>query len=203
MAVTSKQALARPKAAAAARPVAQLHTRVSAYLIDTAVLVGFILLFFIAGGAVLLFNSDLGREDPPDSAYYAFIAIFLAGTLLGWSAFNLAFLGWRGQTAGMYMMRLRAVSEDGGRLSASQALLRWFALHPLLFHPVLLPVWGLASLVTVTITLSQALFVVTMALVLLCIVSPVVALGAMLLDGERRTLSDRLARTLVVHVDRS
>src|SRR3990172_6541963 len=101
MAVTSNPALARPAVAQASRPAARVNARVSAYLLDSAVLLVFILAFFVLGGAVLLFSSDLGGEDPPDSAYYAFIAIFVAGTLIAWSAFNLALLHWRGQTAGM------------------------------------------------------------------------------------------------------
>src|SRR3989304_507574 len=113
MAVPSTQAPARPAAAGASRPVAHVTARVSAYLLDSLVLLVFILVFFIIGGAVLLFSSDLGGEDPPDPAYYAFIAIFLAGTILAWSAFNLALLRWRGQTAGMYVVGIRAIGEDG------------------------------------------------------------------------------------------
>ena len=101
---SSKRVLARPAIAEASHPVARVNARISAYLLDSLVLLVFILVFFIIGGAVLLFSSDLGGEDPPDSAYYAFIAIFLAGTILAWSAFNLALLRWRGQTAGMYVV---------------------------------------------------------------------------------------------------
>jgi uncharacterized RDD family membrane protein YckC len=203
MAVTSSnRVLARPATAEASHPVARVNARVSAYLLDSLVLLVFILAFFIAGGAILLFTSDLGGDDPPDSAYYAFIAVFLAGTVLAWSAFNLALLGWRGQTAGMYVVGIRAIGDDGLGPTAGRTLLRWFGLHPLLFHPLLLPLWGIGALVAVSITLSQAVLIVSLAFVLLCLVAPVVSLGAMLLDPERRTISDRLARTLVVYLDR-
>ena len=203
MAVTSSdQALARPATAEASRPVARANARLSAYLLDSLVLLVFILVFFIMGGAVLLFTSDLGGEDPPDSAYYAFIAIFLAGTIVAWSAFNLALLRWRGQTVGRYVVGIRAIGDDGLEPGAGRELLRWFGLHPLLFHPLLLPLWGIAALVAVSITLSQAVLIVSLAFVLLCLVAPAASLVAMLLDPERRTIPDRLARTLVVHLER-
>lgn len=200
--MTSKQALVQTKAAEPAWPVAGVNARVSAYLVDSLVLAGFILVFFIAAGAVLLFSSSNGKHDPPDSAYYAFIAIFLIGTLLAWSVFNLVLLRWRGQTAGMYVIGLQAVGDDGVGLTTGRVFVRWFALHPLLFHPLLLPLWGIGAAVVVAITLSQAVLVIALALALLCVVSPLAALAAALLDPERRTISDRLARTLVVPLDR-
>jgi len=202
MAVTSNQVLSRRATAEKSHPVARVNARISAYVLDSLVLLVFILVFFIMGGAVLLFTSDLGGEDPPDSAYYAFIAIFLAGTILAWSAFNLALLCWRGQTVGMYVVGIRAVGEDGLAPASARTLLRWFGLHPLLFHPLLLPLWGIVSLVAVSITLSQAVLIVSLAFVLLCLVAPAVSLAAILLDPERRTISDRLARTLVVYLER-
>lgn len=201
-ATSSNKVLARPATKAASHPTARVNARISAYLLDSLVLLLFILVFFILAGAVLLFTSDLGGEDPPDAAYYAFIAILFAGTILAWSAFNVTLLRWRGQTAGMYVMGIRAVAEDGRQATAGRTLLRWFGLHPLLFHPLLLPLWGLAALVAVSITLSQAVLIVSLAFVLLCAVVPAASMVAMLLDPERRTIADRLTRTVVVHLDR-
>lgn len=205
MVSASKQAVAGPPAAGAvtatARPVAGLNARISAYVIDSLVLVGFILVFFVAGGAVLLFSSDLGADDPPDSAYYAFVATFLGGTLLAWSVFNVTLLRLRGQTAGMYLVGIRTIGEDASALDLRRTLLRWLGLHPLLFHPFLLPVWGILSLLAVSLTLSQVVLALTLALVLLCLVSPAAGLVAVLLDAERRTLPDRLTHTLVVHLE--
>ena len=182
--------------------VAHLHARISAYLIDSVVLLGFILLFFACAGAILLFSSDLGQNDPADSAYYAFIGLFMGGTLVAWTAFNVGLTLWRGQSAGMYIVGIRMVGEDAPALTRSRALVRWFGLHPLLFHPFLLPVWALFSFIIVSLTLSKLVLVITLALVLLCVVSPVAGLATMLLDPDRRGLHDRLAGTLVVQLER-
>ncbi len=186
---------------ATARPVARLNARISAYLVDSVVLLAFVLVFFVIGGSVLLFTSDLGRGDAPDSAYYASVAVFLGGTLLTWTAFNVALLRWRGQTAGMYVIGIKTVRESGPALNMRSALLRWFGLHPLLFHPFLLPIWAIFSLLVVSFTLNQIVLVVTLALVLLCLVSPVASLVAVLVDTDRRAIHDRVARTLVVHLE--
>jgi uncharacterized RDD family membrane protein YckC len=202
MAAAPQSTLASPTPAEPAahvlRPVAQLHARVTAYLIDSLVLLAFVLIFFVAGGAVLLFSSDLGRQDPPDSAYYAFAGVFLGGTLAAWSAFNLALMRWRGQTAGMYFVGLRAVGEDRSRLTLGQLVLRWLALHPLVFHPFLLPVWGIFSLLAVSITLSNVVLIITLVFVLLCVVAPLASLAHAAVDPQRRVLADRVARALVV-----
>ena len=47
------------------QPTATLGARIAAYLIDSIVLLVVLLIFFVIGGAVLLFTSDLGKEDPP------------------------------------------------------------------------------------------------------------------------------------------
>lgn len=205
MVSTTKHAVAEPTMAgsstATARPVAHLNARISAYLVDSVVLLAFILVFFVIGGSVLIFTSDLGKGDPPDSAYYASVAIFLGGSLLSWTAFNLALMRWRGQTTGMYVIGIRTVGDDRPALTTRRTLLRWFGLHPLLFHPFLLPIWAIFSLLVVSFTLSQVVLVVTLALVLLCLVSPAASLLAMLLHSERRALHDRLAGTLVVHLE--
>lgn len=191
----------RPGPARAVRPVARLNARITAYLVDSVILLAVILVFFVLGGAVLLFSSDFGAGDPPDSAYYACLAIFLGGSLLAWSALNLALMRWRGQSAGMYVVGIRTVGEDASAITTGQTLRRWFGVHPLLFHPFLLPVWAVFSLLIVSFTLSQIVLVVTLALVLLCIVAPLASLIALIADPERRALHDRFARTLVVHID--
>ena len=180
---------------------APLSIRISAYLIDSVVLLGFILAFLALAGLVLWLSSNLGAEDPPDSAYYAFIGIFVGGTVMAWSVFNLALAFWRSQSAGQYMTGLRVASEDGQTLSPARMLIRWFALHPLLFHPLLIPVWALFAAVAVSLTLNQFVLALTLGLVALCVVAPVAALGAALLDRDRRTLYDRVASTVVVSVD--
>ena len=179
-----------------------MSARVSAYLIDSVVLLGFILAFFAVAGLVLWLSSNLGEKDPPDSAYYAFMGIFIGGTVIAWSLFNLALAFWRGQTAGQYITGLRVVSEDSGSISMGRTLVRWFALHPLLFHPLLLPVWALFAVIAVSLTLSQFVLALTLGLVALCVVSPIAALAAVLFDSDRRALHDRIAGTIVVPTDR-
>ena len=191
---------------AATPPIARLTARISAYLADSIILLAFILAFFVIGGAVLLFSSDLGSNDAPDAAFSAFLAILLGGPLLSWSAFNLALMRWRGQSMGMYIIGIRAVAEGGAPLATRTVLLRWFGLHPLLFHPFLLPIsallaWALLAPYSITVTFSRVIFVITVALVLLCVVAPAASLLAMAIDSNRRALHDRLARTLVVHID--
>jgi uncharacterized RDD family membrane protein YckC len=182
--------------------VTRLNARISAYLIDSAALLGFIFIFFIIAGLILLLNSDLGKHDAPDSAYYAFMAVLLGGTIIGWTLFNVALIAWRGQTVGKYIIGIRTVSEDGRALGLGRAFLRWVALHPLLFHPLLVPVWAAFALLATFVTLSQVVLVITLALLLLWIVSPAVALATVLLDPSRRALHDRLAGTIVVYLDR-
>jgi uncharacterized RDD family membrane protein YckC len=205
MVTTPKDAVAEPAPAglpeAPARPVAHLNARISGYLADSVILLAFVLVFFVAAGAVLLFTSDLGQDDPPDSAYNAFIAIIIGGTLVSWTVFNVALMRWRGQTAGMYVVGIRTVGEVTSKLTTGQALVRWFGLHPLLFHPILLPIWILLSLLVVSQTLGEIVLIVTLALALLCLISPVASLISVLVDPARRALHDRLARTLVVHME--
>ena len=187
-------------ATAMARPVAHLSARVSAYLVDSVILLAFILLFFVVAGVELLIADSRTAGDPPDAAFYAFAAIVPGGSLLAWTAFNLALMRWRGQTVGMYVIGIQTVADDGTAPTARRALLRWFGLHPLLFHPFLLPVWLIFSFLIVSATPSRPALVVTLALVLLCLVAPAVSLLTALFDPERRALHDRLARTLVVHL---
>ncbi len=188
---------------APAPPVARLSARISAYLADSIILLAFILTFFVIGGAVLLFSSDLGSNDAPDAAFSAFLAILLGGPLLSWSAFNLALMRWRGQSIGRYIVGIKTVAVGGAPLATRAVLLRWFGLHPLLFHPLLLPIWALLAIYSVSVTLSQIIFVITVALVLLCVVAPAASLLAMAVDSNRRALHDRLAGTLVVHIDQT
>ena len=196
----AEQAVATP-ATVSERPVANLNARISGYLVDSVILLAFILVFFVAGGAVLLFTSDFGAGDPPDWAYYACVALFVGGTLLAWTVFNLALLRWRGQTAGMYVLGIKTVGADGA-ITTGRLLVRWFGLHPLLFHPLLLPVWAVVSLLLVSFTLNQIVLAVTLCLVLFCIAAFIAGLITMLVDPERRALHDRLAGTLVIHLDR-
>jgi uncharacterized RDD family membrane protein YckC len=203
MVSTSQSVPARSAAAGAAageRAIARLNARVSAYAIDSALLVGFMLVFLIIGGAALLFTSDLGESDPPDSAYYAFTAVLIGGTVLAWSAWNIALVAWRAQTAGMYLVGVVIRTGDPS-MSLGRSALRWIGFHPLLFHPLLLPLWGLFAYLTASLTLNQIAFGASLVLVFLCIAVPVAGLLAVLIDPERRALHDRIAGTVVVYLE--
>jgi uncharacterized RDD family membrane protein YckC len=183
-------------------PAAPLTIRFAAYIIDSVVLFGFILGFLIVAGAVLLFSSDLGQEDPPDSAYHAFMAVFIGGSAIGWSVFNLALLRARGQTVGQYITGTRVEREDGRGLTAGIITLRWLVLHPSLFHPLLIPVWTLFALLTVSLTLSQVVLALTLGLIILCVIAPLVAAVSVLFDRDHRALYDRIAGTAVVRLSK-
>jgi uncharacterized RDD family membrane protein YckC len=194
--------VARSKAddtSVAGQHAARLNARLSAYLVDSAVLFAFILVFFVIAGSILLLKSDTGKQDAPDSAYYAFIAVLIGGTIISWSLFNIAMDAWRGQSVGKYLVGLRAVGDEGRPRTPARAVLRWFGLSPLCFHPLLMPLWGLFGLLAVELTLSQAVLVVMLAVLFLWVLSPAVALVAVLLDPSRRALHDRLAGTMVVY----
>ena len=180
------------------RAPASLGTRIAAYLIDSIVLLMFLLIFFVIGGAVLLFTSNWGKDDPPDAAFNAFIAILIGGPLVSWSLFNLMLDRWRAQSIGMYVVGIRATFDEPGGRTAGSVLLRWFGLNPVLFHPLLIPVWALLATYATSVTLSRSILVLTLALVLLCIVAPIVTFATMALDSGRRGVHDRLARTRVV-----
>ena len=205
MVSTSQPAPARPAAArtdvAGERHIARLNARVSAYAIDSALLVGFMLVFLIIGGAALLFTSDFGANDPPDSAYYAFTAVLIGGTVLAWSAWNIALVAWRAQTAGMYLVGIAVQTESASPVSAGRSVARWLAFHPLLFHPLLLPLWGLFAYLTASLTLNQIAFGASLVLVVLCIAVPIAGVIAILVDPEHRALHDRIAGTVVVHLE--
>lgn len=183
------------------QPTATLGARIAAYLIDSILLLVVLLIFFVIGGAVLLFTSDLGNEDPPDAAFSAFIAILIGGPILFWSFLNLALMRWRAQTAGMYVAGLITISEEGDARAPRRVLLRWFGMHPTLYHPLFVPVWSLLAAYATSVTLSRSVLIVTLSLVLLCLLVPIVGLVAMALDSERRGVHDRIAHTRVVSVD--
>ena len=183
------------------QPTATFGARIAAYLIDSIVLLVVLLIFFVIGGAVLLFTSDLGKEDPPDAAFSAFIAILIGGPILFWSLLNLGLTRWRAQTAGMYVVGIIALSDDGDVRAPRRVLARWFGMHPTLYHPLFVPLWSLLAAYATSLTLSRSVLIVTLTLALLCLVVPIAGLAAMALDSEHRGIHDRIARTRVVPVD--
>jgi len=176
---------------------ARLDSRLVAFVVDSVVLLSFVLLFLAVAGLQLLIASDFGKEDPPDSSFYAILGIVMAVIPL-WLAFNVALCRWRGQTVGQYVADIRVMHEDGRPLGVSTCLARFLLLHPLLFHPFLALPWLLTSAITTSLTISYAVLVVTLALVFLSLASPLLAAGSVLFDGRHRALHDRVLGTMVV-----
>ena len=176
---------------------ARLEARLVAFVVDSVVLLSFTLVLLAVAGLQLLITSDFGEEDPPDSSFYAVLAIVMAVIPL-WLAFNVVLCRWRGQTVGKYVADIKVVREDGRPLGLWTSLVRFLLLHPLLFHPFLALLWLLTAAVATSLTVSAAVLVVTLALVFVSVAAPFLATGAVLLDGNRRALHDRVAGTAVV-----
>jgi uncharacterized RDD family membrane protein YckC len=177
---------------------ARLDTRLVAFVVDSVVLLSFVLLALALAGLQLLIASDFGKKgDPPDSSFYALLGIAMAVIPL-WLAFNVALCRWRGQTVGQYVADIRVVHEDGRPLGVRTCLARFLLLHPLLFHPFLAALWLLTSAIITSLTISYAVLVVTLALVILSLVAPLLAAASILIDGRRRALHDRVLGTIVV-----
>jgi uncharacterized RDD family membrane protein YckC len=180
---------------------ASAQARIFAYLVDSVVLLSFILLFVVIGFLPLLLTSDFAERDAPDSATYAAPAIVLGGTMIAWSFFNMALLRWRGQTTGQYVAGIKVRRQDGSSPSGRRLLLRWLLLDPLLFHPLLAVIWFVDVVVVISLTMSEAALVAGLFFVFVCLIAPLVALAAVLTDKERRALHDRLAGTVVVRAE--
>jgi uncharacterized RDD family membrane protein YckC len=171
---------------------AAASSRVLAYLIDSAVLFCFSIVFLLAATSVLFFDSDQGRDQITDAEAWAFTGILTAMVpvwlLAGWAMYVRL-----GQTVGQYVMGMRVLSEDGSPPRPRQLLLYWLALHPLLFHPFFSGVWLLFAYVGITLADSDALFVLGTALALISLIAPLAGLVFLLNDPQRRTIHDRLA----------
>jgi len=176
---------------------ARLETRLLAFLVDSVVLLSFTLVLLAVSGLQLLIASDFGEKDPPDSSFYAILAIVMAVIPL-WLAFNVVLCRWRGQTVGKYVADIKVARTDGRPLGLWTSLVRLLLLHPLLFHPFLALLWVMTGAILTSLTVSAAVLVVTFALAFLSLAAPFLATGSVLLDGERRALHDRVAGTTVV-----
>jgi len=171
--------------------------RLVAFLVDSVVLVTFVLVLWVIAFLQLLIASDLGQEDPPDSSFNAILGIVMAVVPL-WLVFNVVLYRWRGQTIGQYVADIKVVREDGRPLDLRTSLVRFLLLHPLLFHLVLVPNWFLTAAIVTSLTASAAVLVVTLGLTFLCVLATFLAAASVLLDSRRRALHDRVMGTTVV-----
>jgi len=176
---------------------ARLEARLVAFVVDSVVLLSFILVFWAVAGLQLLIASDFGDKDPPGSSYYAVLAIAMAVIPL-WLAFNVVLCRWRGQTVGKYVADIKVVGEDGRPLGLRRSLARFLLLHPLLSHIFLVPNWLLTTAIVTSLTVSAAVLVVTLTITFLSVFAIFLTTGAVLLDRNRRALHDRVAGTTLV-----
>ena len=95
-------------------------------------------------------------------------------------------------------MGIRIARSDGGRIGVTRAFARLLLLDPVLFHPLLAVPWALLVVYGTMLTQNTVVLVATATVLLLSIVAAPVALAAILADGRRRALHDRIAGTLVV-----
>jgi len=197
-------ALSQSTDSAAAAPAvslktARLEAHVVAFLVDSVILLSFILVFMAIAGFQLLLRSEFGEGDPPDSAFWTVLAITLA-VVPFWAAFNVGLHLWRSQSVGHYVAGIKVARVDGGAPSLGNAVVRLLVLNPLLFHPFLAVAWALVAAIATSITVNEVVLIVTVTMVLLSLLSPFVALAAAAFDKERRALHDRVAGTVVVPV---
>jgi len=176
-----------------------LGSRVLAYAIDSVVLGIFSVAFVACGFLYMLIESDGGLRDVPDSAQWGFVYASLA-TVPAWLLLNLALLVRRGQSIGQYVIGLRIAGEDSGEPGVTRLALYLLALHPLVFHPVLALFWGLLAFVALSLTSSHVLVLGSLAVALLCLAAPIIALVTAAADGGR-ALHDRVAGTKVVRLE--
>ncbi len=177
-----------------------MRQRAGGYAVDLVIFAAVVMVVAVIAGLQLLLVTRGATHDSTKSVY-AFLAIIGMGVPLFWSALNLALLTLRGQTGGQYVAGVRLVREDGRRLSARDAFAWWFCLNPVLFSwpeavTTAMPLAFVASLV-----LSRTGIVAFGVVLTLCVIAPLIALVAALLDGQNRTLHDRIVGVLVVPVE--
>lgn len=178
--------------------MATFRSRVGGYVVDMVIFAAIAMVTVVIAGAVLLAMTDLAEQDASDAEFYTFLAIIGIGTPLAWSLLNIPLLASRGQTGGQYVAGIRLVRADGSRLSLREAAAWWFCFNPLLFSWPMAAVAGLPLAAVIALVVSAWSVFVFVALMVLCIVLPIVAFVAALLDSQNRTLHDRVVGVLAV-----
>jgi uncharacterized RDD family membrane protein YckC len=170
---------------------ASFESRVAAAILDVLVLFIIASLLVTAGSLVVLISSDFEKVDPSSTAINIFWGA--VGTIL--PAFLLYFfvsLAWKGQTIGAAVMQIMVIRSDGRPLGVLGAIARVIGL---LAYVLLIGV-GIVIGYALRDSATQAAFVIGAAFLL-------AALGFLwaAFDSHRRTLHDRLAGTIVVHIE--
>lgn len=178
-----------------------MRARIGGYVVDMVIFAAVAMVMIVIAGFVLLLATDFAEQDPEDSDTYTFLSIIGLGIPLVWTLINVTLLATRGQTGGQYVAGVRVAREDGERPSAGNALAWWLALNPLLFSWPMAIVVGFPLAAVVALVSESVTLAFTAALVIVCIMAPIVALTAALVDARNRTLHDRIANTDVVTVE--
>jgi uncharacterized RDD family membrane protein YckC len=176
---------------------APLSTRILAYVLDSVALFTFAMIFAALAGLNMFVRTDSGQEGITTADEWTSIAIFLAALPL-WLIVMLVFGVRRAQTLGQYILGLRSIREDGEAPGLPRLVAYWLALHPLLYHPMFGATWLLLAWATL---LSEAIFVFSLALAILCFVAPLAGLVFAVVDPQRRAIHDRLAGIRVVSLE--
>jgi uncharacterized RDD family membrane protein YckC len=179
--------------------IASIGLRSLAFCLDSIVLVAFVMVFAAVGLINLLINSNGGDSTPSDGSIWLVIGLLLLSIPL-WLALNVWLAVKRGGSFGQYATGIEVVREDGAAMTAGDHLRRFLAYNPLLFNPVLAVPLASLAYISVALATSAVLLVVSVALVLLFVAGPFVALAAAVTDHSRRGLHDRIAGTVVVRI---
>ncbi len=170
---------------------ASFESRVAAGILDILVLFIIASLLVTAGSIIVLISSDFEKVDPSATAintFWGFVGAIPAVHLL----YFFVSLAWKGQTVGAAVMQIMVVRSDGRPLGVLGSMARVIGL--LIY--VLFLAAGLIVAYAVRDSAPQAAIAVGVAFLL-------AALGFLIaaFDGHRRTLHDRIAGTIVVHVE--
>jgi len=100
--------------------------RITAFVLDTIVLISCFMLFVAAGGLQAALRSDFFERDPPDSAFFVWVGFTLAFIPFVLLYFTLLW-SWKGQSVGMMAVHIKVTRRDGQPLSLGQAMARTLA----------------------------------------------------------------------------
>jgi uncharacterized RDD family membrane protein YckC len=176
---------------------AGIGVRILAYLVDSAVLFAFTMIFASISFLNIFLSTDSGNNNPTDAQIWTSLAVLML-TIPAWFLFSLAMTLKRSQTIGQYIFGLAIVEDSGDRPGLGRLFIYWLGLHPLLFHPLLAGFWLLFAYAGIAISESEVVFIGAVGLAFLCLVAPLVGLLFLVTDPQRRGLHDRLAGLRVV-----
>ena len=176
---------------------AGVTARLLAYLVDSAVLFAFTMVFASVSLLNIFLGTDSGNNTPTDAQIWTSLGILML-TIPAWFLFGLMLTLRRSQTVGQYIFGLEVTDESGARPRLGRVAAYWLGLHPLLFHPLLAGFWLLFAYVGIALSESDIVFVGAVGMAMLCLLAPLIGVLFLVTDTQRRALHDRLAGLQVV-----